>query len=102
MDEKTAQRIGEVLKGLAHPLRLRIVDALQKGEMCVGDVASILGERQAVTSQHLNTMRDKGVLASRRDGSRVYYRIRNSSAVKLLHCFATTPRTKKRSREGLN
>jgi len=102
MDKKAAQRIGEVLKGLAHPVRLRIVDALQRGEMCVGDVAEVLGERQAVTSQHLNTMRDKGILASRRDGSRVYYRIYNSSAVKLLHCFATTARRKGRREEGLD
>ncbi len=102
MDKKAAQRIGGVLKGLAHPVRIRIVDALQKGEMCVGDVAKILGERQAVTSQHLNTMRDKGILISRREGSRVYYRIQNSSAVKLLHCFATTARTKKQSGDGFD
>lgn len=86
MNEKTAEHVAEVLKAVAHPIRLQIVDLLQIGEMCVGDIVEALGGKQAITSQQLNMMKDKGVLSRRRDGARVYYRIENKNVIKLLHC----------------
>ncbi len=52
-----------------------------------GDIVKALGGKQAMTSQQLNMMRDKGVLSCRRDGMRVYYRIENKNVIKLLHCI---------------
>ena len=87
MNEKTAEHVAEVLKAVAHPIRLQIVELLQAGEMCVGDIVDALGGKQAITSQQLNMMKDKGVLSRRRDGARVYYRIENMNVIKLLHCI---------------
>ena len=86
MDDKTAENVAEVLKAIAHPIRLQIVELLQAGELCVGDIVKALGGKQAITSQQLNMMKDKGVLSCRRDGTKVYYRIENKNVIKLLHC----------------
>jgi len=86
MNNSEAECVAGVLKAVAHPVRLRIVELLAQGEMCVGDIVRELGEKQAVTSQHLNTMKDKGVLSSRRDGSKVCYRIENKNVIKVLDC----------------
>jgi DNA-binding transcriptional ArsR family regulator len=96
MDIMTAEHAAEVLKAVAHPVRLRIVELLEKQEMCVGKIAETLGEKQAITSQQLNMMKDKGVLASRRDGAKVYYRIGNRNVIKVLHCVYDHCRHRKR------
>jgi DNA-binding transcriptional ArsR family regulator len=87
MNVKTAEHVAEVLKAVAHPVRLQIVELLQAGEMCVGDIVEALGGKQAITSQQLNMMKDKGVLGCRRDGARVYYHIENKNVIKLLNCI---------------
>ncbi len=74
------------MKAVAHPVRLQIVELLESKEMCVGDIAEALGGKQAVTSQQLNMMKDKGILNCRRDGTKAFYRIENKNVVKLLHC----------------
>ncbi len=87
MDEKVAEQLADVLKAIAHPMRLRIIEALEGGEKCVGDIVGATGGKQAITSQHLNMMRDKGVLACRREGAKVYYRIEKRNVIRLLHCI---------------
>ncbi|MCP4256400.1 MAG: helix-turn-helix transcriptional regulator [Planctomycetes bacterium] len=87
MNEKTAEHVAEVLKAVAHPIRLQIVEMLEAGEMCVSDIVEALHGKQAITSQQLNMMRDKGVLGCRRDGARVYYHIENKNVIKLLNCI---------------
>ncbi len=96
MDKKVAEHVAEVMKAVAHPVRLQIIELLEKCEMCVGDIVDAVGGKQAITSQHLNMMRDKGVLSSRRDGTKVYYRIENRNVIKLLHCIQDHCETKKR------
>jgi len=86
MDTKVAENVAEVLKAVAHPVRLQIVELLENKEMCVGDIVNALDGKQAITSQQLNMMKDKGVLNCRRDGAKVYYRIENENVIKLLHC----------------
>ena len=98
MDAQLAQRAADVLKAVAHPIRLRIIEALGKGEMCVGDIVAALREKQAITSQQLNMMKDKGILASRRDGAKVYYRIQNKNVTKVLHCVYDHCKTRKKAR----
>ena len=87
MDKKVAERVAEIMKAVAHPVRLQIIELLETREMCVGDIVEAVGGKQAVTSQQLNMMRDKGVLSSRREGAKVYYSIENKNVIKLLHCI---------------
>jgi len=86
MDKELAMHAAEVLKAVAHPLRLQIVEVLQDGEHSVGEIVEALGEKQAVTSQQLNLMKDRGVLASRREGAKVFYRIQNPNVIRVLDC----------------
>jgi len=87
MDKNVAEHVAEVLKAVAHPVRLQIVELLETKEMCVGDIVMALGGKQAITSQQLNMMKDKGVLDCRRNGTKVYYRIEDQNVVRLLHCI---------------
>ena len=87
MDKKVAEHVAEVMKAVAHPVRLQIIELLEAKELCVGDIVKAVGGKQAITSQQLNMMRDKGVLSSRRDGAKVYYRIENKNIIRLLRCI---------------
>ena len=96
MDKELATHAAEVLKAVAHPLRLQIVELLAKDELCVGEIVAALGERQSITSQQLTIMKDRGVLASRRDGARVFYRLENKNVAQVLNCVYNHCQAKKR------
>lgn len=81
------QAVAPILKTMSHPERLRIVDFLGDEERAVGEIAEAAGIAQALTSQHLSRLKDKGVVASRRDKNKRYYRVVNRSVFKLLECI---------------
>lgn len=66
-----------ICKVLADPKRLHILHLLADGEHSVGELAEKLGVRQANASQHLTVMRERGIVATRRDGRTIYYRLAN-------------------------
>jgi len=96
MDKEAAEHVAKVMKAVAHPVRLEIIELLEKREMCVGDIVEALGVKQAITSQQLNMMKNKGVLGCRRDGNKVFYRIENKNVIRLLACISDHCRVKKR------
>ena len=65
----------EVLRALGHPVRLEILELLRGGELCVCEMEPALGIRQPNISQHLAALRAADLVATRRDGVRVMYRI---------------------------
>ena len=76
-----------MLRCLGHPLRLAVLDLLDReGELTVSQIHEALGLEQAACSQHLNLMRDKGVLARRKEGVHVYYSIGDPRALRVLGC----------------
>jgi len=79
--------VARVLKTVAHPERLAIVELLEHGELSVNDVADAIGAKQSITSHHLNLMRANGVLYDRREGVKVFYGIQNNTVIKLLDCI---------------
>jgi len=66
-----------LLKTLAHPARLQILNALRQGEECVCHLTALLRQRQAYVSQQLMFLRQAGIIEDRKDGLRVYYRVRD-------------------------
>lgn len=78
------QRQAELLKAMAHPVRLQILDLLGGGEVCVCHVEAALGRRQAYISQQLMLLREAGIVESRKDGLQVYYRLANRDVEKML------------------
>jgi ArsR family transcriptional regulator len=87
IEQKRIERAAEVLKTVAHPVRLRIVEILESGERSVSELKELLGVTQPLTSQHLSQMRVRGVLGSRREGAQVYYSIADPGVVKVIHCI---------------
>lgn len=78
-------RASELLKVVAHPQRLAIVDLLGgKRRMCVNDLVEALGIEQAILSQHLTLMRDKGLLGVEKEGKYSYYRITQPGFLKII------------------
>ncbi len=79
-------------KALAHPVRLQIVDMLRQGELCVCHIRAALDKRQAYISQQLMVLREAGLVATRKDGLRVFYRLADPHAEALLALmFGPTP-----------
>jgi len=69
---------------LANPQRLRILCKLADGEADVHDIASHIGSKQSNTSQQLNMMKNRGILASRKDANHVYYRIHDLRTLNII------------------
>ncbi|MEO1004079.1 MAG: metalloregulator ArsR/SmtB family transcription factor [Cyanobacteria bacterium J06638_7] len=65
-----------MLKALADPCRLQVLEALSGGERCVCDLTGELGLAQSRLSFHLRVLRDAGLLSDRHSGRWVYYRLR--------------------------
>lgn len=73
------------LKALAHPVRLQILDMLRADdEVCVCHMEAAFGKRQAYISQQLMVLRDAGLVESRRDGLKVFYRLADGTVRDLL------------------
>ncbi len=86
MEQQAAEHVAEVLKAVAHPVRLQIIAALEYGEKCVGQIADQVGAPQAAVSRQLGMMKDRGVLRCRRNGTKAFYSIKNPNVINLLHC----------------
>ena len=82
--EEDIERTSRSLKAMSHPLRLKILCTLGDEEVSVQDIAEHVGTSQSNISQHLAILRDKGILASRKDANRVYYRVGDARTLRLL------------------
>lgn len=72
------------LKSMSHPLRLKILCVVGDQEACVQEIVDAVGTSQSNISQHLAILRDKGVLLTRKDANRVYYRVGDARTLKLI------------------
>jgi len=73
-------RIADRLKALADPVRLELLHALEGGELAVGELVERVGGSQANVSKHLARMRRAGIVATRREGTTVRYRVVDPAA----------------------
>ncbi len=76
-------RIAERLKALADPTRLKILHSLEQGERCVSDILAAVGGSQANVSKHLALLRRTGIVAARRAGTNVLYRVVDPAAFEI-------------------
>jgi ArsR family transcriptional regulator len=80
-----AQRL---LRALAEPIRLQVVQALQHGERCVCDLTSELDVAQSRLSFHLKVLREAGLIHARQEGRWMYYRLQPSALESLSNWLA--------------
>lgn len=82
--EEDIERAALSMKAMAHPLRLKILCTLGDREISVQEIVELVGTSQSNISQHLAILRDKGILASRKDANRVYYRVGDNRTLRLI------------------
>ncbi len=93
--EEKIRTAARCLKALAHPTRLQIIAILADKEMSVQQMTQSLNLSQSSMSQHLNLLKDRNALDSRRQGSQVFYRVRDKKILKLvdlMHDIFSSPK----------
>ncbi|MCL4691344.1 MAG: winged helix-turn-helix domain-containing protein [Candidatus Hydrogenedentes bacterium] len=89
MDTKTQARYearARIVKALAHPTRLFIVDELAKGERCVCELTGMIGADTSTVSKHLTVLKSAGIVQDDKRGLMVYYTLRVPCIVNLFGC----------------
>lgn len=72
------------MQAMSHPLRIKILCMLSSGEMIVQDLVDAVGTTQSNVSQHLRILKDCGIVGSRKDATRIYYRIEDRRIVRMI------------------
>ena len=91
MDAKTLAKYearAKIVKSMAHPARLMIVDELSKnGERCVCELTEMVGTDMSTVSRHLAQLKQAGVIVDEKRGQMVYYRLRIRCLMKFFDCI---------------
>ena len=86
LKENFAER-AEVMKALAHPSRLMMIDELSRGERCVCDLRDLVGHDMSTVSKHLRVLKDAGIVLDERRGKQVFYRLKVPCILNFFHCI---------------
>lgn len=76
-----------VMKAMAHPSRLKVIDELSRGERCVCDLQQLIGHDMSTVSKHLNVLRQAGLIENERRGKQIYYRLKVPCILNFFHCI---------------
>jgi DNA-binding transcriptional ArsR family regulator len=88
VDQKKLERAAYVLKCVAHPVRISIIDLLEQRErLTVTELQEVLAIEQSLLSHHLTNMRDKGVVRTQRGGKNVYYSLTDQTISDIIDCI---------------
>lgn len=87
IDPAILARAADIIKLLGHPERLKIVEVLERGEASVSEIRDAVDLPQAIVSQHLARLRGANVVAARRDGVHVLYRVVEPKVHHVLTCI---------------
>lgn len=90
LDAGFIRDISDVIKMLGHVDRIQMLEYIRDEEKSVNQISDWCGLSQPVTSQHLRIMKDKGVLSCRREGTKMFYSLRNPLVHKMLDCLVST------------
>ena len=89
MDDRTKlkyQLRAKIIKAMAHPTRLYVVDALSKGERCVCDLTEMIGADISTVSKHLSVLKNAGIISDDKRGAMVYYSLRVPCILNFFSC----------------
>jgi DNA-binding transcriptional ArsR family regulator len=83
------ERAANMLKAIAHPMRIAILSYLEEGtRLTVTEIHELLNLEQSTTSHHLGILKDKGVLASKREGKNTFYFLKENNLSKIVDCVS--------------
>lgn len=90
LDQQNLNRATAMLKAMAHPLRISILNLLKEGEeLSVTQIHELLGIEQSTASHHLGILKDKGVLCSKRKGKNTFYFTKHKVLGQMIDCMKT-------------
>ena len=95
------EKQAEIAKAIAHPLRIAVVDFLKDGQQCVCDIAEHVGSEQSNVSRHLSVMVSAGVLAYRKEGLKVIYRLKTPCILEFFSCITACLKQQAKENEKL-
>ena len=87
LGEDEIERSAEILKSLANPARLRLVNILVGGERTVSQLCELSGLKQSLVSQQLKNLRLNDIVERRKEVSRAYYRLKAMNLAEMLNCL---------------
>lgn len=87
VDADALRRAADTIRVLGHPERLKIVEVLERAPHTVTEIQDVLDLEQAIVSQHLARLRGHGIVAARREGVHVYYRVIEPKVRLILECI---------------
>jgi ArsR family transcriptional regulator len=93
--------LADVLKSLAQPTRLKIIDFLRDGERCVCEIFPAIDEEQSNTSRHLAYMQTHGILSRRKEGVKIYYAVKHPEVFEIIDRATAIVRREIEVRSGL-
>ena len=93
--------LADVLKSLAQPTRLKIIDFLRDGERCVCEIFPAIDEEQSNTSRHLAYMQTHGILSRRKEGVKIYYAVKHPEVLEIIDMATAIVRREVEVRSGL-
>ncbi|HBO45386.1 MAG TPA: transcriptional regulator [Planctomycetaceae bacterium] len=105
MDSKTQARYearAKIVKAMAHPARLFIVDELMKnGERCVCELTEMVGSDMSTVSRHLALLRSAGLVEDEKRGAMVFYRLRVKCVLNFFDCIESVMECNAKSQREL-
>lgn len=88
LDANRLDTAANMLKAIAHPMRIAILKHLEGGrKLTVTEIHELLGIEQSTTSHHLGILRDKGVLCSKREGKNTFYYLKHEILSQIVDCL---------------
>ena len=85
LQPRTVEALADTFRVLGDPTRVRILDALSHGELCVFDIASLVGISESAASHQMRLLRGMRLVRPRRAGRLVYYAVDDQHILELLH-----------------
>lgn len=93
VDREKLERAAYMLKCVAHPMRISIIDLLeQRNRLTVSQMQEVLKIEQSLLSHHLINMRDKGIVETHREGKHIYYFLTDTNITRIIHIIQGSKR----------
>jgi ArsR family transcriptional regulator len=96
MDPQTQARYearARIIKAMAHPTRLYLVEILAKSEKCVQELTTSIGVDMSTVSRHLAVLKSAGIVSSEKRGAQIYYRLRVPCVLNFFDCVESVIKT---------
>ena len=95
------EKQSKIVKAMAHPLRIAVVDFLKNGPQCVCDIAEYLGSERSNVSRHLSVLVNAGLLGYHKEGLKVIYRLKTPCILDFFSCITACLKQQVKENEKL-